>query len=374
MKPMVKAAALAFLVALTSFPPVWAGEWTHVVEVERPPRKGKPQKPARAQLWVPEGVGTLRGLVVAGKILLERRICTDPAIRKACAGKGLGILYYEPHLAAIFDYAKGDCEERFLDSLAKLAKESGRPEIATVPWLTIGHSTGGIFCRNVAYWKPERVLGIVHVKSGNFQDHIQDAGRTLAGVPLLAVNGEFEEYGPAGGDLKGGLRARYSLHPDDKAKRNQTQWVMIRMQMIERRRRNPENLMSLVVHRDGGHRDWSEALSALTARFIRSAADARLPKEAPAGGAVVTCRPLRAADGWLTDADIKSPRHTPAAYADYAGDKVLAFWHLDRAMAEAVEAYHRGKWEDGDPTEGEGDDKRYKPPEALTDRVDAGGR
>jgi hypothetical protein len=308
--------------------------------------------------------------VVAGKIRLERGICTNPKIREACAEKGLGILYYEPHLSALFNYRETRCEDLFLASLAQLARVSGHPEIERIPWLTMGHSTGGIFCRNVAYWKPERVIGIVHIKSGNFQDHIQDEGSSLAGVPLIALNGEFEEYGPAGGDLKGGKRSRYSLHPGDKSRWNQTQWIMIRMQMMERRRRNENNLMSLVIHRDGGHGDWSDDLTAITAQFIRSAADARLPPGPPGGTKVVLCKPLRAADGWLTDADIKAPAHRPAPYAEYGGDRVLAFWHIDGVLAGMIEKYHKGPWKQADPTAGEPREKRYVPPPILQDKID----
>lgn len=356
--------------ALLERPSVGA-DWSLTVEVPRPERKGKPQSPSQAHLWIPEDAKTLRGLIVAGRIRLEKGICTSALIRKVCAEERLGILYYEPHFSGIFDTAHSNCEELFLASLAHLARESGHAELELVPWLTIGHSTGGIFARNVAYWKPERVIGIIHLKSGNFQDHVQDPSRSLAGVPLLAVNGEFEEYGPAGGDLKGGKRSRYSLHPTDKARQNQTQWVMIRMQMIERRRRNPDNLMSLVVHRGGSHTDWSDELMEITAQFIHSAARARVPVGEPDGdGRVVRCRRLSVEDGWLSDADIKAPRHEPAPFAEYTGDRTLAFWHLDKAMARAIEAYHEGPWSHKDPTEGLSPGERYVPPEVLEDRVD----
>jgi len=350
--------------------PVAKGQWDLAMTLPRPPRRGKPQSPSVAHLWLPKGKGPIRGLILAGKILLEVRICTDPAIRKAAADKRLGIVYFEPHFDAVFGYTKADSGKNLQGVLADLARKTGRPELATVPWLTMGHSTGGIFCRNVAYWKPERVIGMVHIKSGNFQDHIPDASRTLAGVPLLAINGEFEEYGPAGGDLGRGLRSQFSLHPDNKKKRNQSQWVLIRSQMITRRRKNPDNLMSLVVHRDSGHTNWDAEMTALTARFIRSAADARIPAAKPDGKIPVRCLPLTAKDGWLTDADLKAPKAKPAPYAQYTGNKTLAFWHVDRAMAQAVATYHGRAWTDADPTAGTPAAKRYTPPAMLQDTVD----
>ena len=352
--------------------PVAKGRWDVALSLPRPPRRGKAQSPSVAHLWLPETKGPIRGLILAGKIRLEIRICCDPAIRKAAAERRLGIVYFEPHFDAVFSYAKTDSEKNLENALAALARQTGRPELATVPWLTMGHSTGGIFCRNVAYWKPDRVIGVVHIKSGNFQDHIPDASRTLAGVPLLAINGEFEEYGPAGGDLGRGLRSQYSLHPTDKKKRNQSQWVLIRSQMIARRQKNPDNLMSLVVHRDGGHVSWDDDMTALTAQFIRSAADARIPVAEP-DGKTVRCRPLKAANGWLSDADIKAPKFKPAPWGAYKGDKALAFWHVDGAMAKAVAAYHGRRWRDADPTAGMPAAKRYTPPPMLQDAIDSKG-
>ena len=351
--------------------PVAKGRWDVAVTLPRPPRNGKPQKPSVAHLWLPKGKEKIRGLILAGKIRLESRICNDPAIRKAATDKRLGIVYFEPHFNAIFSYATTDSENDLEKALAELAKKTGRNELAIVPWLTMGHSTGGIFCRNVAFWKPERVIGVIHIKSGNFQDGIQDKTRTLGGVPFLAINGEFEDCGPAGGDIGRGLRAAYSLHPSDKKKRNQSQWVLIRMQMMARRRKNGDNLMSLVVHRENGHVSWDADMTALTARFIRGAADARLPESEPDGKTVVPCRPLKAKDGWLSDADIKAPKFKPAPYSEYKGDKALAFWHVDEAMAIAVAKYHGRGWKDADPTADLPAKKRYTPPPMLQDQIDS---
>ena len=351
--------------------PLAKGQWDVAITLPRPPRRGKTQKPSVAHLWLPKGKGKIRGLILAGKIRLESQICNDPVIRKAATDKRLGIVYFEPHFNAVFSYATTDSENDLLKTLSQLAKKTGRPELAVVPWITMGHSTGGIFCRNVAFWKPQRVIGVIHIMSGNFQDGIQDKTRTLAGVPFLAINGEFEDCGPAGGDIGRGLRAAYSLHPDNKKKRNQTQWILIRSQMMARRRKNPDNLMSLVVHRESGHVSWSDDMTALTAQFIRSAADARLPKTQPDGKTVVACRPRKAKDGWLSDADIKAPKFKPAPYGEYKGDKALAFWHVDEAIAEAVEKYHGREWKDADPTAALPAKQRYTPPPMLQDEIDS---
>jgi hypothetical protein len=50
---------------------------------------------------------------------------------------------------------------------------------------------------------------------------------------------------------------------------------------------------------------------------------------------------IKAESGWLTDRDVKHPKHEAAAYADYKGDKSQAFWHFDKEMALAVNQYHK---------------------------------
>lgn len=328
--------------------------WHHRVEIPRPPRKGKPQVPAVGNLWIPPKVKQLRGLIVAEKTLLEKRLVTSSIVRKMAADESLGILYFEPGPNPFFPYGEhGDCDRRLLKGLDDLAQIARRPEIRRVPWLTIGHSTGGIFCRNLAYWQPNRVLGVIHIKSGNMHHGIHYPKRdSLRGVPFLAVNGEFEEHGP-----EGGIRSEYG---------RQTQWVMIRKQMLARRRQSPEYLMSLIVHAGGNHTDWSDNLTRLCATFIRKACEYRLP-EAPGGGSKpVACRKIDVASGWLTDGDLKKPKHQPAAYDQYTGDRGLAFWHFDEEMARAVRKYHQGKFTEPDPAVEEdkhpapGDDRTVK--------------
>ena len=74
---------------------------------------------------------------------------------------------------------------------------------------------------------------------------------------------------------------------------------------------------------------------------------------------------------WLVRfADIKAPKFKSAPFAEYKGDKTRAFWHVDRAMAEAVEKYHARGWKDADPTAGLPAKTRYSPPDMLRDAID----
>jgi hypothetical protein len=50
---------------------------------------------------------------------------------------------------------------------------------------------------------------------------------------------------------------------------------------------------------------------------------------------------LKANDGWLSDPDLYEPKHSAAAYDDYAGDRSLALWHYDADMAVATARLQR---------------------------------
>jgi hypothetical protein len=151
----------------------------------------------------------------------------------------------------------------------------------------------------------------------------------------MAINGEFEEHGP-----EGGIRKEYG---------RQTQWVMIRKQMLARRRHHEDHLMSLVVHAGGNHTNWSDDLTRLCATFIRKACQYRIPEDTTLGSTPIKCRELDVAKGWLTDSDLKGPKFQAAAYGEYQGDRGLAFWHFDEEMARAVRGSHQGKFKEPDP-------------------------
>lgn len=302
--------------------------WVATAEVPRPPRKGKERKPGIAHLWIPPDCEKVRGVIFSGKTLLEKKFSRDKTIRKAAAMEDLGIVYVEPALDAVFSYVKRDSGERLEKVLADLAKKTGHEELAGAPLITVGHSTGGIFARNVAYWKPHRVAGIIHIKSGNMHHHIPDPNQSLAGVPFLAINGEWEEYGP-----EGGIRKELG---------RETQWIMIRQQMLALRKQDPNHLMNLVVHHKANHTSWSGDLSEYCALWICKAAQARIPEKWDKEGPV-HCKEIDVASGWLTDASIKDPEYDPAPYDKYKGPKDKAFWHFDEEAAKATVKLHKSR-------------------------------
>lgn len=309
------------------------GNWT-THKIRSPgPRKDKEGKSREmtTTIWIPPDCERVRGLFVG----FWSRLINDTFVRAAARESGLAIVRFDG-FDGLFNYTT-TAPKSMLGALEKVADVTKHPEIKNAPFLTAGMSTTVIGARNVAYWRPNRAIGVIHVAGGNMHQHCYDPALSLSGVPLFAENGEFEVYGP-----EGGIRPEYGM---------QTQWVMIREQILRRRKKDPAHLMSLAVQPDGGHGGWDRDLSILAGLFIIKAVERRVPAELPTGDKPVKCRKIKPQDGWLTDADIYAPKFEPAAYKDYKGDRNKTFWHLDEEMARAVMAYHKDKFFLPDPSE-----------------------
>jgi hypothetical protein len=270
----------------------------------------------KSHVWIPPDCQQVRGVIIGGQTLIEMDFVRDPLIRAAAA---------KADMAIILRLGAGGVS----GTVSEVAAAIGIPEIEYVPWITFGHSTGGIFCRNVAYSNPNRTAGVIHIKSGNFQEK-PSPDASLNGVPLLAINGQLEEFGPDRA-LDESYRPKYG---------RETQWVVAREQLVEMRAQG--QLVSLLVDPGAGHYAWSRPLSEYAALFISKVAQYRLPKEPPKDHPL-ECIKIKQESGWLTDSEIKTPSNAPAAYADYKGDKTRAFWHFDEELARAHAAFHQGR-------------------------------
>ena len=298
---------------------------TVTVTVKAYDRKTKTEQDKKVSLWLPANHEYIRGVIIAHPMI--GRLASANPIRVVAAREGLGTMVY--------DNFAGDGRQSLarLDALfEKLAAESKHPELRGAPVLVGGLSASVLGTRNVACAVPARVFGVVHAAGGNMQE-MPDDGRGMVQVPFLAHNGEFEWATPIGG-----MRPEYG---------RQTQWVMIREQMLRLWRGRHEHRMTLVVVPNGDHGAWDLELTAI---FVRKAAQYRLPKEKRDGSAPAVCAPLPVDKGWLTDADLDHPKFEPAPYNSYAGNKDSAFWHFDEEMARAVYEYHKGKFILPDPT------------------------
>jgi hypothetical protein len=108
------------------------------------------------------------------------------------------------------------------------------------------------------------------------------------------------------------------------------------------RAKDERHLFTLIVEPGAGHFSWNPEIAAYTAKYIRKAAQARIPGDWPVDAtAPIRCREVDAQSGWLTDGAIV-PAGACAPYAEYKGDRAAAFWHFDEEMARAAMAIHAG--------------------------------
>jgi hypothetical protein len=293
-------------------------------------------------VWLPPDTPKIRGVFFS----LWGAIVHDPFLRAGAREGGLAISCINEGFDGGFNYTTGTAAA-FEEAFARAAEVTGHPELRDAPVLTAGMSASVIGARNIAYWKPDRSLGVIHASGGNMHHCLYDPKRSLAGVPFLAVNGEMEHCGPeGGGHMSGaaGIRPEYGF---------QTQWVMMRDSMIERQMNDPTHLMNLLVMPNAGHGGWSDATAYVCGRFMAKAARYRLPGGYP--NAKVTadgCVRIDPRWGWLTDANLKAPQFKPAPYLRYEGDPGRAWWHFDEEMAMETAEYHTGVFTQPDPAWG----------------------
>ncbi len=155
------------------------------VRYEASKEEGKLIFPVKYTVWIPDGVRTLRGIVV------HQHGCGEGSCKSGLTGA------YDLHwqaLARKHDCAllspsyeqpqKADCQmwcdprngsaEIFDRALRELGKLSGHPELATAPLALWGHSGGGHWCGGIVMTQPERVA----------------AAWLRSGVPLFEANPE----------------------------------------------------------------------------------------------------------------------------------------------------------------------------------------
>ena len=286
-------------------------------------------KNARAYLWIPPGCKHVRGIIFGQQVILEKNFMEDPKIREAAAKENLALVFLVPICIGYDDFdPKAGGADKFNRILADLATVSGYSEIANAPFLTIGHSGGGIIAYNAAYWKPNRCFGVIglHCAPMHAPSYIEKA--SLDGVPVVDVSGQYESW----------------VGSDTPAEHH---WRWVRGTLLEFRAINKKSLVSELVEPGIGHFGWTDGLADYLALFIEKSAEARLPDKPAEPGFEPRLKDIDMHKGWLTDSTLlQQPRYPAAPYDEYSGDPTMAFWHYDEEMAKATDAYmakDRGK-------------------------------
>lgn len=139
-------------------------------------------------VWIPEGVKTLRGVVV------HQHGCGEGSCKSGLTGAFdlhwqalakkhdcalLAPSYEQPQAAncQMWCDPRNGSDAAFQKCLADLGKRCGHPELATVPWALWGHSGGGHWAGGMVMLHPDRVA----------------AAWLRSGVPLLMANPDRSE-------------------------------------------------------------------------------------------------------------------------------------------------------------------------------------
>lgn len=142
-------------------------------------------------LWIPDGVASLRGVIV------HQHGCGEGSCTSGLTGaydlhwQALARAHHCALLAPSYEQPQGaDCQmwcdprngsdTAFQKCLADLGKQSGHPELAQVPWALWGHSGGGHWAGGMVLLHPDRVV----------------AAWLRSGVPLLKPNPERPDIKP----------------------------------------------------------------------------------------------------------------------------------------------------------------------------------
>ena len=288
-------------------------------------------------LWIPEHCGRLRGLLILGTNVPEHTLVGHPAIRSACADKGLGIVWFVPtfwNFNTFATQAEGakqaggaaeaawhrslrDIHARFLQAMLDgLADVSGYDEVAAVPWLPLGESAHLLMVTGLVDARPDRCIAAICIKNPQYP---QD--RT---VPMLWTFGTGQEWGQSKVDIRTEWRNVTGPYEGWSRGRSAARWPL-----------------SLSIEPGTGHFHCSDAMAELFGRFIRAAVDARL---APDGGH--TLLPVDLDAGVV--ADLPVPGHAagpPVPHAGATADERRRPWFFDEATARLAQQIAACDWD-----------------------------
>ena len=287
-----------------------------------------PDGDARAYLWIPPHCERVRAVVVANHNMIEQGILERPAMRAELDKLGIAEVWVVPAMDATFDFHQG-AGEHFERIMTALADESGYGELRFAPVIPVGHSACATYPWNFAAWNPARTLAVLSVHgdapqttlTGNGKPRIEWGDRAIAGIPGLMVMGEYE-------------------------------WSEDRIApALDFEKKHPGVPLAFLADAGHGHYDYSDEMVSFLAMFIRKAAAARLPADAPLD-APVPLKPVNPETGWRVDRWRKDePPLAPAApFRDYAGAGLSAAGvELKAAGAEPAAAGAGQKPAGGEP-------------------------
>jgi hypothetical protein len=301
---------------------------------------GELQLGATYIFWVPDGVQTLRGVIVhqhgAGaqaskggetaaydlhwQALAKKWDCAliGPYYHvlgeKTDTSPGASELWMDPRLGS---------DKSYLKALEEASVQSGHPELKTVPWVLWGHSGGAIWGNVMTMLHPERVAAVFlrsasaysfrydwHVKRPGFQQ--PEVPAALYAVPTMCFAGEKEK--PQYSEVQrwnGVWEGEVATFKDYRAKGAPIGFT-----------RDPKT-----AHECGDSRY-------MAIPFLDACLAMRLPAK---GSTDQTLRPVDLSDAWL--APLLGDTAVPAA--DFKGNPLEAVWLPNAAVARVWMEYSK---------------------------------
>ena len=293
------------------------------------------------ELWIPDGVRTLRGIIVhqhgAGTTAsIEGSTAAHDLHWQALARKwdcALWASSYHVQNEKIdtspgaselwFDPRRGS-EQTFLKALKDFAKKSGHREIDKVPWALWGHSGGGIWSDVMTTLHPERVVA-VWMRSGSalmFLSHPEftrpDVPTALYKIPMMTNPGVKE-------------KPKTSVpEPDTRTEGEKMKGPWLGNIATFKEYRAHGGLIGFAPDPRTGHECGDSRYLAIL--FLDACLAARLPDK---GGKDQTLKPMDTNKAWL--APLFGEEAAPAS--EFKGNPDEAVWLPNESVAKAWMEY-----------------------------------
>lgn len=274
----------------------------------------------KVDLWMPDGVGAVRGIVAISRHGSGMDLFKHESLRAMARELKLALFLFD-----------GDAVKRgfwpkswLYGQLKHFAQRAGHPELEHAPLFLYGHSSAVGFSALFAAGETDRVWGWVAMRAGyTFQIYQPEA----AGAPGLVIFGEADKYFT-------------NKHREEN------------LALVPMMRRHHNAAWNVVVEPGGGHGPgqptWRLVLS-----FLRHSFEARVPADTDPIKGPVKLHALALENGHLGrnwDGSRGGRQNLATApYADFLGDKTTASWLLNAAYAADWQAFHR----EGDVAKGE---------------------
>lgn len=284
------------------------GQWAEVVK-----QKGEGKKEdVKFDLWMPEGIGTARGIVVISGHGSGETLYKHAELRKMARELHLGIFKFVGN-----PMQRGFWPRSLLDQrLAAFAEKEQHPELNYAPLFLYGHSNGTGFSAIYPAVESSRVWAWISMRPGTtFQVYQPKAAQT----PGMVIFGEDD-----------GFFARPSKEQN--------------MAVVEAMRSKHNALWHYAVEPKTGHGP-GEKTWPLVFSFLRHSFASRVPADADASKGPVKLNEIKAESGHLGqnwNAKTSGYQTLPIApFTDFAGDKSTASWLLNASFASDWQTFQR---------------------------------